>query len=224
VTVCFVIRPEPGCSATVEAAAALGLAAIAAPLFEVVPVPWDRPEGDFDGLLAGSANLFRYGGTALDSLRHLPVLAVGQATANAAEATGFEVERIGSGGLQGLLDGLPDAPRHLLRLSGSERIALYPPAAIAISACEVYRVDLLPVSDHLAYSLRKGGTVLVHSALAARHFASECDRMAINRATIELAAIGPRVADACGAGWRTVASADQPNDTALLALARSLCQ
>ena len=40
----LVLRPEPGASATVERARALGLDAVAMPLFEVEPVAWDAPD------------------------------------------------------------------------------------------------------------------------------------------------------------------------------------
>ena len=49
-----VIRPEPGNAATCAAARALGLEAVAAPLFEIEPVGWAVPEGRFDAILAGS--------------------------------------------------------------------------------------------------------------------------------------------------------------------------
>lgn len=57
-----VIRPEPGNTATCASARALGLEAIAAPLFEIEPVGWDVPDERFDAILAGSANVFRHAG------------------------------------------------------------------------------------------------------------------------------------------------------------------
>ena len=91
----IVIRPEPGCSATVAAARAAGLEAHGFPLQEVAPVAWESPDsGSFDVILAGSANVFRHGGAALRKFLSLPVHAVGQATAEAARAAGFTVERV----------------------------------------------------------------------------------------------------------------------------------
>ena len=68
-----------------------------------------------------------------------------------------------------------------------------------------------------------GGLVLLHSAAAARHFATECDRLAIHRGDIRLAALGQRIAEAAGAGWAALRSAAEPNEAALLALAREMC-
>ena len=55
------IRPEPGASATARTASDCGLAIECFPLFEIVPLRWTLPEGDFDGVLIGSANALRLG-------------------------------------------------------------------------------------------------------------------------------------------------------------------
>ncbi|HAN88691.1 MAG TPA: uroporphyrinogen III synthase, partial [Erythrobacter sp.] len=44
------------------------------------------------------------------------------------------------------------------------------------------------------------------------------------RARVDLAVIGPRVAELAGEGWRSVSVADAPGDSELLALAEALCQ
>jgi uroporphyrinogen-III synthase len=223
-TVLHVIRPEPGCGATLAAARAMGLDAHGTPLFEVTLREWSLPEGPFDAIVAGSANAFRHGGTNLAQLRHVPVLAVGESTALAARAAGFSVASTGSGGLQELLDQLEPAHRRMLRLAGAERIELDPPTGAEMVERVVYASKPLPMQTSLAETLRGGGIVLLHSAAAAGHFAAECDRLSLDRGAIALATIGPRVAAAAGEGWRALACADEPNDAALLALARSMCQ
>jgi uroporphyrinogen-III synthase len=65
--------------------------------------------------------------------------------------------------------------------------------------------------------------VLLHSAVAARHLAAECDRLGIPRAAIALAALGQRIAAAAGEGWRELRAAAAPRDATLLALARDMC-
>lgn len=218
------IRPEPGCSASIAAARAMGLAATGHPLFEIRPQPWDAPDpAGFDALLAGSANLFRHGGAALARYRHLPVHVVGDATAEAARAAGFAVAAIGAGTLQPVLDTIPPGTR-LLRLSGAERVELTPPADVSLTERAVYASIALPLPADLARLLASDAVVVLHSAAAARHFAAECDRLEIARDRLALACIGPRVAEAAGTGWRTVAVADTPRETALLAKAAELCQ
>lgn len=222
-TAVIVIRPEPGCTATVEAARKAGLDARAFPLFMVEARAWDRADpAAYDCLLAGSANVFRCAGVGLGDLRGLPVLAVGQATAAAAREAGFSVAVTGSGGLQGVLDRIPAGTR-LLRLAGEERILLAPPAGVSMDERVVYASLPLSMPEALAALLREPAIVLLHSAEAARHLGAECDRLGIARRPLRLAALGPRIAAAAGDGWGEVASAAQMDDAALLALARQLC-
>ena len=218
----FVVRPEPGNAGTLAAARALGLAAEGWPLFEVRALDWSPPEEPVDAILASSANAFRQGGAGLNALRHLAVHAVGETTAQAARAAGFAVAATGGGGLQELVSRF--GPARLLRLAGRERVTLTPPPGVTLTERVVYASEPVPIPAALAARLAHGGTVLLHSALAAEHFARECRRLGIPRAELSLAAIGRRVAAAAGSGWRTAASAPCPDDAALLALAAQLCQ
>jgi uroporphyrinogen-III synthase len=217
------IRPEPGCSATVAAGKAVGLTIEACPLSEVRAVRWTMPDGEFDGVLLGSANALRLGGPLVDSLVGKPVYAVGETTAEEARRRGFQVLRTGHGGLQALLDSLAGEGLHLLRLAGRERVPLSPPAGISLETPVVYQSTELPLPEPAADLLRRGALVLLHSAAAARHFATECDRLAIHRGDIQLAALSARIGEAAGAGWAALRSAAEPNEAALLALAREMC-
>jgi uroporphyrinogen-III synthase len=218
----IVIRPEPGCSASVAGGLALGLDAHGFPLFEVSSRAWHPPGRDFDGLLVGSANVFRHGGSALDALRALPVHAVGQTTAEAARGAGFTVAGVGALGLQAVLDGLA-APTHLLRLAGADHVALTVPDGITLDTCIIYASEPLPMPAELAGVLGNAAVVLLHSAAAAGHFAAECDRLRVPRANLRLAALGPRIAAAAGEGWAACHAAASPTEAALLALAADLC-
>lgn len=219
-----VLRPEPGCAETCAAALAMGLDAIAAPLFAIEPVAWEAPDPDnFDGLLVGSANAFRHGGDGLARLTPSPVFAVGNQTAAAARAAGFGVAHTGEGGLQALLDGLA-APRRLLRLAGETRVTLAPPPGVGISERVVYRAAPQPLSKKAAAQLSLGAVALLHSGEAARALSAECDRLAIDRAAVAIAALAPRVAEAAGGGWRAVRVAPVVSDAALLAMAADMCQ
>ena len=217
------IRPEPGCSATVEQGHRDGLAIEPWPLFEVRPLAWDPPPPEpIDGLLLGSANALRHAGAGLAAFRGKPAYAVGQATAAAAEAAGLRVAGVGQGGLQRLLDPLRP-PLTLLRLAGEEHVPLRRPLGIVVETRVVYRNLALPLSEGLADMLRGGALVLLHSAAAARHLGTECDRLGIPRSAVAVAALGPRIAGAAGGGWRDCRAAAQPRDAALLALARDMC-
>lgn len=219
----LVVRPEPGCSATVAAARAMGLEALGHPLFAVRPVEWQAPDpAGFDALLVGSANVFRHGGEPLAALSALPVRAVGETTAEAAREAGFAVEAMGGGGLQPVLDAVPPGAR-LLRLAGAERVVLAPPAGVTLTEIVVYASEPLPMESRLAAMLREPCVVALHSAGSARHFAAECERLGVDRSGVSLVTIGPRVSAAAGAGWQAVATAPSSDDAALLATARNLC-
>jgi len=219
----IILRPEPGAAATLAAARAMGLDARAFPLFSVGPADWEIPDpAAFDLILAGSANVFRHAGPGLAALAALPVHAVGETTARAASAAGFAVAATGSGGLQPMLGTLPPGTR-ALRLAGAERIALTVPPGVTMAERTVYAAHPLPVPAELAVLLRQPAVVALHSAEAARHFAAECERLALPRSGLRLATMGPRVTQAAGPGWHTVLTADRPDDPALLAKAENLC-
>lgn len=221
----LVIRPEPGCSATVALAHAARLEAEGYPLFEVKPVSWEAPPaGRFDALLAGSANVFRHGGTGLNGLLSLPVLAVGDATAEAALEAGFAVSRSGTGGLQNMLDALPPGSRRLLRLAGEDRISLHHSDDTTIEDRVVYASRPIAAPPALVERMRAPAVIALHSAEAARHLAAQCAANGLRRSPLRLAALGPRIAAAAGEGWGEVAVAALPSDQALLALARQMCQ
>lgn len=216
------IRPEPGCSATVERGRQAGLEIAPWPMFEVLPLAWDPPQGRIDAVLLGSANAVRHAGPGLAAFAGRPAYAVGQVTAAMAEAAGLQVAAVGRTGLQEVLDTLRP-PLTLLRLAGEEHIPLHRPLGVVIETRIAYRNAPLPMPAGLAQALRRGALVLLHSAAAARHLAEECDRCGIPRAAISLAALGPRIAEAAGPGWRARRAAEQPRDAGLLALARDMC-
>ena len=188
------------------------------PLFEVRPLAWDPPAAEcFDALLVGSANAIRHAGDALSSFLDLPVHAVGESTAQAARQAGFTVPRIGQGGLQRVLSTQREPTRYL-RLTGEAHVSLKARAGQKITTRIVYESAALPMPAAVAALLRPGALVLLHSAEAARHFGAECDRLGIDRSSIQLAALGSRIAAAAGTGWQTVDCPLRPDEDALLAL------
>lgn len=214
----FVFRPEPGASQTIERAKVLGLTVSSIPLFAVEAVDWTAPEpGDFDGLLLTSANAVQMGGAQLAHLRALPVHAVGEATAVAAEVEGFGVATRGSGGVDDLLDTLPKSMR-LLHLCGEARRPPQSPAQ-DIASVTVYRTR--PLSPFSLADLQ-GQVAAVHSPRAAARLAELVEDP--RKATIRIAAISRSAAEAAGPGWEAIEAAARPNDSALLALAARLCE
>lgn len=217
------LRPEPGWSASADAAREAGLEVVGHPLFAVEPVAWSIPAGPFDALLVGSAAAFRHGGGQLAALRHLPVHAVGETTAAAAREAGFRVVRIGAGGLQTLLDNA--APARFLRLAGEDRVTLAPRRGQTIFEVEVYRLAERPIAPRFAHDLATRHPVIaLHSAAAARRLAAAVDHLGLARGELFLLALGPRIAKDAGVGWAAVHLAETPSDAALLVKAAALCK
>ena len=210
----LVLRPEPGASATVERARMRGLEAAAVPLFEIEPLAWDAPPGEFDGLLLTSANAVRSSGEKLHELRGLPVYAVGQSTAQGAHEAGFSIAAVGHGDVERLLASL-DPGLKLLHLCGEDRTTV---------STDRRQITPLPVYRAKATEAPKLGgleaaVALIHSPRAGRRFAELVE----DRGSIVIAAISPAAAEAVGKGWEAVEAAAEPNDDALLALAARLC-
>lgn len=219
------IRPEPALSETLEIARETGISVTGIALSKAQPCKWEAPEpADYDAILAGSANAFRHGGAQLDILKSLPVMAVGEQTAKAAREAGFTVSHIGTGGLQGLIDALDDAPRRLLRISGKDHVTLTWPDDITFDTRIVYQMEALPLSFGDAETLKAGAIMLLFSASSAAHFWLECERMNVPHSAVTVAALGPRIAAAAGDGWRAVHTAANPSTAELLALAQQLWQ
>lgn len=221
-----VIRPEPGNATTCAAARDLGLEVYGEPLFRIVATAWvPPPAAEFDAVLIGSANALRHGGGALARYAALPAYVVGNTSAQASRDAGFTVAATGSGGLQDLLAHLAlDGRQRVLRFAGAEHVALDAAPGTAITTVMVYEAEPLQLTPACAARLAHQTIVMLHSAAAARHFAVECERSRIARGLISLVCLGPRIAEAAGDGWASVASAPRPDDTALLALAARMCQ
>lgn len=221
-----VIRPEVGSFATVRVAGKRGMTVEAFPMARVQPEEWDAPDpAGFDALLVGSANVFRHAGPQLEMYRAKPVLAVGETTARMAEARGFAVGLAGEGGLQHLVDRLPKGEHvRLLRLAALRHVTINLPPRVEVDTRVVYAAQDVSMPDALAELLWEGGAlVLLHSASLAEHFAAEVDRLGIDRGSISLAALGPRIAEAAGEGWKALRCAEKPAESDLLALAQDMC-
>jgi uroporphyrinogen-III synthase len=215
-----ILRPEPGATATAQAARSLGLDPIVMPLFKVEATRWTAPDpGSLDGLLITSANAIRCGGGELDKLRRLPVFAVGEATAAAAEEAGFTIKAAGQGGVDALLASIPPTLR-LLHLCG-DRWREPRDASQTITRLPVYRSAELPLPAN--FRGLEGAVVAVHSPRAAERLAELTSEAGLARDRTIVAAISAEAAASAGGGWQLVEAAPEPNDRALLALAARLC-
>lgn len=218
----LILRPEPGARATAARAEAMGLRAVVAPLFTIVPAAWEPADPRrYDAIVLTSANAPRCAGTALAPLCRLPAYAVGEATAAAARDAGFADVRTGpSDGGALLAFAAGDGVRRALHLCGRDNLPLEA-AGITTEQRVVYAAEAvaqLPVAAEQA--LAGGAVALLHSPRAARTFAS----LVARREGVRLALISAAASEAAGEGWAAKAVAGTPRDEALLEVARGLCQ
>ena len=221
----LVLRPQPGADATVAKAAAMGLHAIATPLFSVAPLAWTPPDpAGIDAILMTSANAARHGGQGLRTLAALPVLAVGAATAAAARAAGFseviEGDRDGAALLKRAAD---QGFTRLLHLAGRDHMDLPLPGG-SMERRIVYAADAVrDLPAEAGELLARDAVVLCHSPRAASLFGRLIDKDGLPRARIAIAALSEAVGQAAGSGWAAVKLGSAPNDDALLEIAARLC-
>lgn len=216
------LRPQPGNDESAARARALGIEVLQLPLFETVAVPQARlPEGPFDALLVTSANGARHGADILARFGHLPVFAVGEASARAARAHGGRTVQAGGGDAASTIPLIAAAGhRNVLHLCG-EDVRDMDPMGLAVTRHVVYRSDardMRPFTKMLA--MLPSSVIAVHSPRAGRRLNALLPPPARNH---RLVAISGAAAAACGAGWRRVHVSPSPDDTALLRLASSLC-
>lgn len=212
----LVLRPAPGNAATLARLDAAGLVGEALPLFGIEPLAWSPPDpAQIDALLLTSANAVRHGGDELRRITSLPAWCVGKATAAAARDAGLSVAREGDGGVAALLADVP--PARLLWLSGERVAEGAGEEDISIDRRIVYRAVPLAIAPA---ALARDAIALVHSAAAGERLAA----LVPDRTRLHIIAISAAAATACGSGWGSVTAAMMPDDTAMVALARELCQ
>lgn len=220
----LVLRPAIGGEATARRAHAHGHACTVAPLFHYRPLPWTPPSVEPQAILLTSAAGARLAGDGLARYRHLPLHAVGLATAAAAQAAGFKDIAIGASDVRTVLAKLTEQGVHnVLHLAGRDHIEVTD-TPIRLRRIPVYTadaVDTLP--EPASAALDRNAITLLHSARAARLFAALLADAGRNQSDLRIACFSAAVADAAGPGWTGIAIAARPTDDALFAAAAMLC-
>lgn len=178
-----------------------------------------------DAILLTSARAVRPGDPALAALLHLPVHAVGPATAEAARAAGFAAVHAqpdgGAASLLARIAALPSPPRRLLHLAGRERTSAEIPPGLEILTRETYAAELAPLRPEAAAALaaRTPPLTLLYSVRTARQFAAEVARLALPRARLPVAALSPAILAAAGPGWAQAIAPPTTSESALFTAA-----
>jgi uroporphyrinogen-III synthase len=209
-----VLRPAPDNARTAVRLSGRGHDVTLLPLFETVALPWPAPDPRaFDALLLTSANAPRLAGAGLESLKRLPVIAVGPHTAAAAREAGLDVVMTGANGADAIgVQARAAGYRRLLHLAGRDHVGVPDAAAIPVYASEPLAVP------GAAIQALEGQLVLLHSSNAAHRFAALADSNGMDRARIEIAALSPAVLAAAGPRWGWAHASATPDDETLVAL------
>lgn len=209
----LVTRPEPGASRTAAALTAAGHEAVVRPLMDTVAVAWTMPDGEFDAVLLTSAAAVRHLGGMAASVRELPTLCVGDATARAARAAGFwRAEAVGET-VADVMTALALAAglRRLLHLAGEDRTAFSAPEGLCVETRVVYRARLLALEEP-----GRLDAVMIFSERSGAHFAATWQQMGRAR-DLTVVAISDKAAAAVGGPWRKLVVAAAPNEASMLA-------
>ncbi len=217
---CIIVRPEPGNQATAEAARALGLSVVATSLYSIIPVEFNIDLSiSYDAILITSSNSIRASLPALKQLTHLPLFAVGKASAQAARKAGFDTIITGDADGQALGQKAVELGfRHVLHLVGDP----FKHVQVEGLTCDVrtvYRAAELPVPPELEAALQEPCVILAHSPRAARRLSE----LAGAKGASSLIALSAQVAEAAGDGWKHLLWPEHPSADAMLGLAAPLC-
>ena len=220
----LIIRPQPGNDASAKRVREAGFDVTQLPFFEVRACPWSAPDpSEYDALLITSANAIRHAGAQLDMLRHLPVHAVGVRSGDQARQAGLGVVSEGSGDAAQALQAAIVAGHHrLLWLAGEDHQRIAPPAQLTVEQRVVYASVPIQPDSAMAEAVRSSDVIALHSARAARRLAALVDQWQYPRTAITIACFSQSIADAAGSGWRAVAIAERPEDSALLSAVQCL--
>ncbi len=216
----WVTRAQPQAAATAARLRTQGFTPVVAPVLEILPVA--GAVIDFAGVDAlaftSAAGIAAF--AVLTGARDKPVFTVGDASAEAARGAGFTDVRSAGGDVQALADLIAaTTPRPSLVLNptaadpAADLPALLAERGVPARAAVVYETrEAVPGA-----TLAELDGVLIHSARAARAVASRlagADLSAVTAYAISPAAAAPL----SGLGWRRIAVAPFPNETALLNL------
>ncbi|MCE7795667.1 uroporphyrinogen-III synthase [Sphingobium sufflavum] len=214
----LVLRPEPGATRTGEALGKAGFRPVSYPLYVVETVEWTPPDpAQYDAVLVTSANAMRLGGPGVSRYCRLPLFAVGEASARAAQRAGFRDVTTGGGNAPLTLPLIVAAGySRILHLCGME-VREVDDLGLSITRLPVY--GTMPTGDAqgLAQALPREREIfaLVHSPRAGGRLAELVSPADRDRITI--LAISGAASEACGEGWHGRVIAGAATDAALLA-------
>ncbi|RXF73135.1 uroporphyrinogen-III synthase [Hansschlegelia zhihuaiae] len=233
----LVLRPERAARRTADALAALGHEAILAPVLTIEDLANPVPDGPFDAVLATSANGLRKlrSRPEIARLAGLPLIAVGDRTAEAGREAGFATVHVAEGDGRALVAEAQarfPKPARFLHAAGADRafdiagaLARYEHETVVVELYRATAATELPEAAALALADGSARAALHHSRRIAETFLrlSDTAGFAETIRAMPHAALAARVAGALEtAGCVRVAVAERPDEASLLQAVLSL--
>ncbi|MDH7790404.1 uroporphyrinogen-III synthase [Ochrobactrum sp. AN78] len=227
----LITRPEPSASLTAAKLADLGFSPVSLPVSRTVALEFSIKNQLFDALVVTSANAFRHvPNEQLQPLKTLPLFAVGEGTARAAQEAGFRTVIEGGGDAVRLAAKMAEVlPKgaEVLYLAGRVRQPVFEHQVsktdLTMIVRDVYGIETIDYSvNEIKTALDKGPfvAVLVYSAVAAKLFVELMQKAGAQfDVKTRFLCISGRVADCLPEEWRAQALiADHPDESGIFRL------
>jgi uroporphyrinogen-III synthase len=221
-------RAKTDAERTAARLAVLGHTAVLSPLFEIQATDAKLPAGDFNAIVATSANAFSSGD--VQSLTSIPLYAVGERTRDAAQRLGWAAPIHFGENAKALLAGLhaeSSKLQRLLYLAGRDRKPDIEAAAreigLELTIVETYVAREIPSLSHAAQHALLSGEIdaaLHYSRRSAELFLAATERANLwpDAARLRHLALSPDVAEPLLAAGARVHVAAYPDEDRLFAL------
>lgn len=224
----LVTRPRDRADTTLRRLSGMGLDVIQSPTSYIDGTEFELPS-DAAAYIVSSVNGVKYGLSAVPD-KGLPVFAVGQTTAEAAFALGFQMIFTADGTGDALIDLIP---KHfypddgkIVHLSGAEIATDFQAGLLAhgfqAGRQVVYDAHPLMLSTEALGAISAGeiSNVLFYSALAVTIFEQDMYHRGLGDKlhSITAVALSDRVADAIQLNWADIKVAEKPTEDSLLAI------
>ncbi|MCO4317421.1 uroporphyrinogen-III synthase [Phyllobacterium sp. 21LDTY02-6] len=226
----LVTRPEPGATRTAERLQRRGYQPIVLPLTSIEAIACELPGLDFDAVAVTSANALRHAPPdMLARLTHLPLFAVGEATADEGRKAGFGTVTEGAGDGEQLAavlrEELPRGAR-IAYLTGRVRTAEFERLVMAgerqMIAVELYDTKFITYQENDIRSIFKDIVLdfcLVYSAKGGEALVELVRRAAGPFSNTKFLCLSEKIATILNAnGLTKIGVANRPQEEALLRL------
>ncbi len=228
----LVTRPRFDAARTAEKLAARGHEALIDPVIEIEPLPFDAAASGISALVFTSANAVRVA-AAQAMLKQVPVIAVGERTAEAAGESGFAIAGVAAGDVKTLGELIAaklSAGQKVLHLAGEDRAGDLPGFlsrnGITVETRIVYRAGASEnLKPETVRALKEGriGAVLHYSERSAANFVRLVEKAGLSEFARKARhyCISPAAASPLASLGAQATAASTPSEAALLDLIRT---